>query len=194
MTPIEFAAFWIALTCLIGILISWRFWVYYNGLYNIRAPQSLHEEQAKKALMSLGIFALGLSLSTGILLYPRLTGQSPAPITPGQESHPPGEQGTPLLTEGGTGGPSTPTSPSISPPTTATPAALPLGRIIDTDGMGANLRENPSLTGTVLTIVPEGTLVSILGETVEGDGFTWQAIQLENGRQGWLVARYISQE
>jgi uncharacterized protein YgiM (DUF1202 family) len=60
--------------------------------------------------------------------------------------------------------------------------------------MGANLRENPSLTGTVLTIVPEGTLVSILGETLEGDGFTWQAIQLENGRQGWLVARYISQE
>jgi len=192
MTPIEFAAFWIALTCLIGILISWRFWVYYNGLYNIRAPQSLHEEQAKKALISLAIFALGLSLSAGTLLYPRLTGQRIVPSQPRQETLPPGEQGTPFLPEGGAS--PTPSSPSISSPAPTTTAVLPLGRIIETDGMGANLRENPSLTGTVLTIVPEGTLVSILGESVESDGFTWQAIQLENGRQGWLVARYISQE
>ena len=192
MTPIEFAAFWIALSCLIGTLISWRFWVYYNGLYNIHAPQSLHEQQAKKALISLAIFALGLSLSTGILLYARLTGQGPAPSQPSQETLSPGEQGTPLQSEDGA--PATPTSPSVSSPTTTTPTALPFGRIIDTDGMGVNLRDSPSVTGIIVTVVAEGTLVSLIGEITENDGFAWQAIQLENGRQGWVVARYISRE
>ena len=192
MTPIEFAAFWIALSCLIGTLISWRFWVYYNGLYNIHAPQSLHEQQAKKALISLAIFALGLSLSTGILLYARLTGRGPVPSQPSQETLSPGEPGTPLLPEEGT--PSTPGSPSISSPAPTTTTALLLGRITETDGMGVNLRDSPSVNGTIVTVVAEGTLVSLIGEITENDGFTWQAIQLENGRQGWVVARYISRE
>ncbi len=192
MTTIQFAAFWIALTCLIGLLISWRFWVYYNGLYNIHAPQSLHEPQAKKALISLAIFAFGLSLSTGVLLYPRLTGRGLVTIQPSQETLPPGEQDGPILPEGES--PSTPTSPSINTPVPTTTAALPLGRIIDTDGMGVNLRDGPSMTGTIVTVVAEGTLVSLVGEITENDGFTWQAIQLENGRQGWVVARYISRQ
>ena len=192
MTPIEFTAFWIALSCLIGTLISWRFWVYYNGLYNIHAPQSLHEQQAKKALISLAIFALGLSLSTGILLYARLTGRGPVPSQPSQETLSLGEPGTPLLPEEGT--PSTPGSPSISSPAPTTTTALLLGRITETDGMGVNLRDSPSVNGTIVTVVAEGTLVSLIGEITENDGFTWQAIQLENGRQGWVVARYISQE
>ena len=192
MTPIEFAAFWIALSCLIGTLISWRFWVYYNGLYNIHAPQSLHEQQAKKALISLAIFALGLSLSFGTLMYPRLTGRRPVLLQPSQETLPPGKQGTPLLPEEGT--PSTPASPSLSSPAPTTTTALLLGRITDTDGMGVNLRDSPSVSGIIVTVVAEGTLVSLIGEITENDGFTWQAIQLENGRQGWVVARYISQE
>ncbi len=192
MTTIQFAAFWIALTCLIGTLISWRFWVYYNGLYNIHAPQSMHKPQAKKALISLAIFALGLSLSTGILLYPRLTGRGLVPSQTGQETLPPDGQSTPMLPEEGTS--PTPTSPTTSSPAPTTTAVLPLGRIIDTDGMGVNLRDSPSMTGTIVTVVAEGTLVSLVGETTENDGFTWQAIQLENGMQGWLVARYIIQE
>jgi hypothetical protein len=49
-----------------------------------------------------------------------------------------------------------------------------------------NLRDTPSTSGNVLTLLESGTRGHILSGPVEADGFIWWEIQL-SGRSGWVV-------
>ncbi len=56
---------------------------------------------------------------------------------------------------------------------------------------GVNLRSEASTSGEIVTTLSEGAVVTILGESQEADGFVWWPVELEDGRQGWVVEDFL---
>ena len=59
-------------------------------------------------------------------------------------------------------------------------------------GEGANLRTQPG--SSVLGYLFPGTPLSMLGEIVDYDGITWQAVTLPDAKQGWVAQFLLSTE
>lgn len=72
--------------------------------------------------------------------------------------------------------------------------ALESGRdaVVQADGDCLRLRAAASVSGQILTCLPEGTTVSVLPASVNADGFTWRLVAI-NGQTGWVVEQYLSQ-
>jgi hypothetical protein len=62
--------------------------------------------------------------------------------------------------------------------------------VVRADGDCLRLRGQPSLQGTLLTCIPDGSLVSVLAGVVSVDGYRWQQISYR-GRTGWSVNIYL---
>lgn len=58
------------------------------------------------------------------------------------------------------------------------------------DGDGVNLRAEPSLSGEVIAVVPEGTAGAVGAGPREADGEIWYGANILN-TWGWLSARYM---
>ncbi|MGE3271933.1 MAG: SH3 domain-containing protein, partial [Chloroflexota bacterium] len=63
--------------------------------------------------------------------------------------------------------------------------------IYDTGTQGANLRAKPGRNGSVLRSVPDGSMLTIIGENQTVDGITWRNVQTEDGTQGWLAEEVV---
>lgn len=192
--------FWILVGSLIGLTVSWRFWVYYSSLLDERFRQPLYPDRARLALLFLALFGLGLFWSLSNLVYVRIT----APLTPAPSAEAPAA--SPSATPGAV-------SPFRAQPPTATtvgeagaaagPAGAPASpspgegvelqtaRIGNTNTLGANLRASPGLDGELIESLSDRTRITLLGGVEEADGFTWQSVQLEDGRQGWIANNFI---
>jgi uncharacterized protein YgiM (DUF1202 family) len=57
---------------------------------------------------------------------------------------------------------------------------------------GVNVRATPSSSATRLTTLATGTQLNVQGEQANPDGSTWYRIRLNDGRDGWLSARYAT--
>ncbi|MDQ3549511.1 MAG: SH3 domain-containing protein, partial [Chloroflexota bacterium] len=70
--------------------------------------------------------------------------------------------------------------------------AVNLGRatVVNTAGDGLNLRASPSLSGAVLTGMPEGADVEVLETGYTGDGLDWARIRY-NGIEGYSAVTYL---
>ena len=68
--------------------------------------------------------------------------------------------------------------------------ALQEARIAGTEGTGLRLRADASLTSWVITVMPDGSQVTLLGETLYSGGYRWQKVQYGN-RTGWAVNDYL---
>jgi hypothetical protein len=132
------------------------------------------------------------------LLYPAISGYRPDPIfltngelentNPLPDTSPAEIPGTPSIED---------TQPTVASPPTAVPTAtetLPTARITNTGGAGANIRNAPGLGGTILVVLPENTSVFLLVGQQEVDGFNWQQIEMEDTREGWVVATYLTDD
>ena len=76
---------------------------------------------------------------------------------------------------------------------TAAQAALnPGSAIVRADGDCLRMRAQPSLQGTLLACVPDGSTVTVLAGNVAVDGFQWQRISFA-GQTGWSVDQYLQQ-
>jgi hypothetical protein len=64
------------------------------------------------------------------------------------------------------------------------------GSVTVTDD-GVNLRAEPSVSADVVTVLSQGTTLSITGGSEEGDGFTWWPVELEDGTTGWVVEDFL---
>jgi hypothetical protein len=64
-------------------------------------------------------------------------------------------------------------------------------KVKDTDGSGANMRDKPGQTGTVMKTIPEGTTLEVIGEDRQMDGKTWKNVKDESGAQGWIAAELL---
>lgn len=72
------------------------------------------------------------------------------------------------------------------------PSRPPSSVIVATNGAGANLRTDPSMAGPVITTLPEGTPVDILGDPIAAEGRLWHLIR-GGGREGWVVSVVVRQ-
>lgn len=55
-----------------------------------------------------------------------------------------------------------------------------------------NLRDAPSLSGNVITSMPESTVGTVLDGPVAADGWVWYKVQIASGQIGWAVEDYLS--
>lgn len=72
----------------------------------------------------------------------------------------------------------------------APPAADGSRATVSTDGV--NLRAEPTTSGDVVRVLAVGTEVTITGEAVDADGYSWVPVSLEDGTTGWVVADFLT--
>jgi len=53
------------------------------------------------------------------------------------------------------------------------------------------VRYEPGSTASVVTYLNDLTELVLLGERVEKDGVLWEKVRLENGKTGWVSARFV---
>jgi hypothetical protein len=82
------------------------------------------------------------------------------------------------------------TSTPITPAVTTTPIARV--RVSGTDGTGVNLRAQPRANAESLGVLPEGTLLDVVGDDVVANGRTWRNVRTLTGESGWVTAQYLS--
>lgn len=93
----------------------------------------------------------------------------------------------------------TPTAPGMAAPgASALPVAAPgtigpgASIIIQTPGgAGANIRQTPSASGTLVTALDDGTALTITGASREADGYTWWPVT-GAGVTGWVAGSLIA--
>ncbi len=97
-----------------------------------------------------------------------------------------GVTGTPVVI-------STATSTSAST-TTAGGGQLASGGsavVANTGGTGVNMRDAPTTGGNVVTTLSDGTAVTITGNSVDADGYTWWPVKTSDGTAGYIVADFL---
>jgi len=68
------------------------------------------------------------------------------------------------------------------------PALVIGGKAVVTVVEGSlNLRANPSTTATVRSLLPKGTVITIVSGPTSVEGFRWWEVRTENGNTGWVV-------
>lgn len=89
-------------------------------------------------------------------------------------------------------------SPSSSPATVLVgPSGAPTQprvRVANTDGDGANMRQDPSTGGAVIRLVEDGTVLDLIGEDRQADGRTWRNVRTPEGAAGWIVSDFLAPE
>jgi SH3-like domain-containing protein len=84
---------------------------------------------------------------------------------------------------------------------TATSAAVPTVpprgervQVGNTGGEGVTLRAEPSPTGERIRVLPEGTVVEVIGPDQNVGGERWRNVRDLDGTAGWVVAGYLFAE
>jgi hypothetical protein len=82
-------------------------------------------------------------------------------------------------------------SPTPAPsPTPALPPAVS-AKVVNTDGQGANMRRTASVSAQRVKLIPEGTIVELLGPEVRGDGYGWRNVRDADGSAGFVIVDYL---
>jgi len=101
------------------------------------------------------------------------------------------------------GSPSPGASPSpriggtvIQPSASPSPAAAPGARlkVANTEGQGANMRQQPSTTAPVLRTLAEGTIVEAIGGETNAAGRAWRNVRDPSGTTGWVASDLLVPE
>lgn len=85
-------------------------------------------------------------------------------------------------------------SPDATPVATpdGTPAhARPDGQPSRITEDGVNLRAEATINSEALTVLPIDTVVTITGDPVDADGYTWYPITTADGQKGWVVSDFL---
>ena len=82
------------------------------------------------------------------------------------------------------------TSLAFLPTETPAPSYIPIFAEVDAspEYEGARIREAPGYDGTIITDLPNGTLVEVLTETETVDGFIWVHVYSSSlDQDGWML-------
>ena len=122
----------------------------------------------------------------------------PKPADPGNPSSPPAaahpatspavaDRPTVVVPSPSSLAPSPTPSPSPSP---ESPPAVS-AKVVNTDGQGANMRRTASVSAQRVKLLPEGTIVELLGPEVRGDGYGWRNVRDADGAAGFVIVDYL---
>lgn len=135
-------------------------------------------------LAGIGLIS-ALNLGVSVLAAIPTPTPTPSPTPTATPPPPPTATRTPTPTRTATAtGTATPTpTPTVTP---TPPSAL----IFGTGGAGVLLRDAPN--GESSSGLIEGLRIVILSAPTEAEGLVWLQVQTEDGRQGWILARYVA--
>jgi uncharacterized protein YgiM (DUF1202 family) len=72
------------------------------------------------------------------------------------------------------------------PPPTGGSGGVPTGKVINCTYL--NVRSGPGVSNGVITVIPAGTIVTLLGRN---SASSWAKVQLVNGTVGWVGGYYL---
>lgn len=98
-----------------------------------------------------------------------------------------------------TGGLVLPTQPgdpalAIPPPATDVPAAPAEGaqfQVTGTSTDGLFLRPEPNTDTSPITTIPEGSVVTVIGDDSPGPNYNWKHVRAADGSEGWVAADFL---
>ena len=81
---------------------------------------------------------------------------------------------------------------AVAPPTASAQERLEAGQqaVVSADGDGLNLRARPSVAAPIIDRIPDGTVVTAVGERETADGHDWELVDA-GGERGWMAATYL---
>lgn len=85
-------------------------------------------------------------------------------------------------------------TPSLTPTDipTNTPSPTPMYALVNSpDDGGARLRSDPGFNGYTIQIYLNGTLMVVLDETMELEGYVWVKVRAPDGNEGWMLASLL---
>lgn len=91
------------------------------------------------------------------------------------------------------GGSASPATQSASTPTTTTPLNVVAGDSVVTTDDQINLRDQASSSGKIVLELSKGTKLTVTGDPVEADGYTWIPVTVDaTGENGFVVSTYLA--
>lgn len=178
---------------LVSIVLTFRYFVHY---YSQAMNQTLLLEDSRRGYWGSGIVLVGsvlvLIAALGYLIVYSEGGDRARTVP--TASIPATQQLTTddtLVSPGSSA--ITPTTPPVSEstPTQQTSPVLQFARIGNTGGAGVNVRVNPGLGATILAQLSDDSQVTMAEGSQDVDGFTWQRVVLQDGRQGWIAVNFL---
>jgi hypothetical protein len=82
-------------------------------------------------------------------------------------------------------------SSSSTPLSTTSSGTGPKFKVANTGGTGVRMRVAPSKTAQVATVLPEGTIVEIVGDDKQGDGLTWKNVRGPGDGKGYVASDFL---
>ena len=85
--------------------------------------------------------------------------------------------------------------PISTPQATVAPGTIGPGASVvvkGTQGVGLNLRAEPSTSAQVVANAREGAVLTVLDGPQQGSGYTWWKLRTAAGQEGWGVDNYVA--
>ncbi len=79
-------------------------------------------------------------------------------------------------------------TPTSAGGTLASGASVVVG---NTGGSGVNMRDAASTSGKIVATLADGTALTITGDSVSANGYTWWPVKTSDGKSGYIVADYL---
>ena len=157
-------------------------------------PAVAHLFLYRKNAMVVGITVAGLEKATQMAEAEALAATTLKRIDPTVATQRAPTVSRPLNPRPGTAGASTTAAPrgqAATPTPTGTTSGTRV-RVANTDNQGLNLRSSPSTSATVQRVLPEGTVLEVIGQDRQAEGRTWRNVRVPNsGTTGWVAGEYV---
>ena len=98
----------------------------------------------------------------------------------------------PPVPKGATYPPPLPGSGSNNPPPSNVITVGDVVTVVGTGGDGLNIRASASTGGQIVTTVPQGTALTVVGGPAQANGFTWWNVQTAGGVTGWAAGQFLA--
>jgi SH3-like domain-containing protein len=84
-------------------------------------------------------------------------------------------------------------TPTLAPPPTSSPPGERV-QVANTDREGANLRRDATASSERIRVIPEGSVLEVVGPDRQSEGRTWRNVRDFDGETGWIPSSFLVAE